>query len=94
MLFKYEPKSQWFPEGYKSWRYWCECTDMKHTMELTKIGDEIQISISIGYKRTLWERIKMIWDLLFRGESICTDVFLCSCDRKEIASILADDSVP
>ncbi len=88
MLYKHEPKDEYFPEGYDSWRYWCDCTSMDHTMELTQMGDQLELSISIRHKKTLWQRIRMAWDLLFKGESRVTEVYLCEHDRKEIASVL------
>lgn len=87
MLYKFENKDNWFPDGWISWRYWCECMDARHVLELNTHEDGIEINLVIGYKTSFWRRLKMAWDLLRKGETYLHDIHVTKKDCKEIATI-------
>lgn len=86
----------WMPEGWISYRYWCECSDPLHSLEITLDPEEdtIELAFTIGYKKTFWERVKLAWTLLREGEAQTKDIWLCKKDRMELSKVIALEKCP
>ena len=92
MLYKYENKDSWYPDGWISWRYWCQCMDAHHVLELNTHSDGIELGLIIGYKASFWRRVKMAWELLRYGEVSLHDLHVTKEDCKEIAAIFNEQT--
>jgi hypothetical protein len=88
----FDKEGESFPE-MNTWRYWCDCGDPLHVLEIDEIGDSTTLSIIIGHKMSFWRRFKLALKLIFKGEACYHDVCITEQDRKELAAILNKEIV-